>query len=137
MDLSRFHDAQQGSYQIALEEIRRGKKTSHWMWYIFPQLKGLGKSYTSELYGINGLEEARAYMDDPVLSGRLLEISQVLLDLHTDNALFVFGRPDDMKLKSCMTLFAAAAPEHDVFEKVLEKFFGGKKDGRTMRMLGM
>lgn len=136
-NLSRFREAQERSYSIALEEIRRGRKNSHWMWYIFPQLKGLGKSYTSEFYGIEGLEEARAYWADPVLGGRLVEISEALLNLNTNNATFVFGRPDDMKLKSSMTLFAAAVPECEVFGKVLEKFFGGKADVRTLRMLGM
>lgn len=136
-DLSRFVQAQQHSYACALAEIRRGRKTSHWIWYIFPQLKGLGRSSTSEFYGIRDLEEARAYLADPVLGPRLIEISEALLALDTDNPMAVMGQPDDLKLRSSMTLFAAAAPSCDVFERVLDKYFHGRKDGLTLRKLGL
>lgn len=134
-NLSRFHEAQSRSYASALEEIRRGRKTSHWMWYVFPQLRGLGRSSTSEFYGIDGMSEAKAYMADPVLRARLLEITGAVLELRGTSAVAVFGRPDDMKLKSCMTLFEAAAPECEVFAQVLDSFFDGRRDMRTLHML--
>ena len=136
-NLDRFKSAQRGSYEEALAEIRRGRKNGHWMWYIFPQVSGLGMSATSLFYGIRGLEEAQAYMADPVLGQRLLEISEVLLDIETDNPREVFWFPDDLKLRSCMTLFAAAAPEHEIFKKVLDKFFGGSADDMTLDILGI
>lgn len=136
-NLDRFKSAQRGSYEEALAEMRRGRKNGHWMWYIFPQVSGLGMSATSLFYGIRGLEEAQAYMADPVLGQRLLEISEVLLDIETDNPREVFWFPDDLKLRSCMTLFAVAAPEHEVFKKVLDKFFGGAADDMTLDILGI
>lgn len=135
-DLNRFIKAQQYDYEQALAEMKNGKKRSHWIWYIFPQLKGLGFSSMSEFYGIDGLEEAKAYMAHPVLSARLLEITEVLLDLDSDNPSSVMGYPDDLKLKSSMTLFAEAAPEYPVFKQVLEKYFHGSRDSRTLQMLG-
>lgn len=136
-NLERFKSAQRGSYEEALAEMRRGRKNGHWMWYIFPQVSGLGMSATSLYYGIRGLEEAQAYMADPLLGERLLEISNALLDIKTDDPREVFWYPDDLKLRSCMTLFAAAAPEHEVFKKVLDKFFGGEADGMTLDILGI
>lgn len=134
--VSRFTEAQKYSYGQALNEIKRGRKESHWIWYIFPQLKGLGKSYNSEFYGIADIDEAREYMSDPVLSARLIEISEELLKLDSCNPVEVMGgHTDACKLKSCMTLFSVASPETEVFEKVLEKFFNGRKDGRTLGML--
>lgn len=136
-NLDRFKSAQRGSYSEALAEMRRGRKNGHWMWYIFPQISGLGMSATSLYYGIRDMGEAKAYMADPVLGERLLEISEALLQIETDNAREVFWFPDDLKLRSCMTLFAAATPEHEVFRKVLDKFFDGEADDMTLDILGI
>lgn len=134
-DLSRFQRAQQNSYDAALREIRAGLKTTHWIWYIFPQLKGLGKSHFSEFYGISGRAEAEAYMADPVLRGRLLEICDALLQ-HTDkSAVDILGSIDARKLCSCATLFREAAPDCAVFDRILAQFFGGRPDYRTLGML--
>lgn len=135
-NLDRFKKVQENDYPIALEEIKNGCKKSHWMWYIFPQLKDLGYSPTAKYYGIDGKEEAIAYLADEILRSRLIEISKVLLSLETSNATEIFGYPDDMKLKSCMTLFSAVAPQIDIFEKVLEKFFAGERDEKTLDLLG-
>ena len=124
-NLDRFKKAQASDYATALSEIKNGRKESHWMWYIFPQLKGLGFSSMAEFYGIA----------DELLRGRLVEISEALLSLPSSDAREVMGYPDDLKLKSCMTLFMVAAPELEVFGKVLEKFFGGEKDLKTVEML--
>ena len=134
--LDRFISAQRGSYAEALREIKNGRKNGHWMWYIFPQLSGLGMSATSLYYGIRDLGEARAYMADPVLGERLVEISEALLDIETNDPREVFWYPDDLKLRSCMTLFKVAAPEQTVFGRVLDKFFGGRADEMTLRLLG-
>ena len=133
--LERFIEPQEQDYEQALKEIRNGRKVSHWIWYIFPQLRGLGKSYMSDYYGIRDLDEAKAFLQDPYLGNHLQKISEALLNLDNDNATQIMGRPDDMKLKSSMTLFACADPENAVFEKVLEKFYNGHKDGRTLKML--
>lgn len=135
-ELSRFIKAQQFDYERALHEIKRGKKTTHWIWYIFPQLKGLGRSPKSAYYGIRNLDEAKAYLADSVLGPRLIEISSALLSLDTSNPEEVMG-PDSKKLKSSMTLFDAAAESTDIFRRVLDKYYQGRKDGRTLRMLGM
>ena len=134
-NLDRFKKAQSRDYATALTEIKNGRKESHWMWYIFPQLKGLGFSSMADFYGIDGLAEAKAYIADDLLRGRLVEISQALLSLPSSDAREVMGYPDDLKLKSCMTLFMEAAPELEVFGKVLEKFFGGEKDLKTLEMV--
>ena len=133
--LERFIEPQEQDYEQALKEIRNGRKVSHWIWYIFPQLRGLGKSYMSDYYGIRDLDEAKAFLQDPYLGKNLQEISEALLNLDNDNVTQIMGRQDDMKLKSSMTLFACADPENAVFEKVLEKFYNGHKDGRTLKML--
>lgn len=135
-ELSRFVTAQQADYDRALSEIRNGRKVSHWMWYIFPQLKGLGRSPMSEYYGIQGLDEAKAYLENPVLGKHLIEICDALLSLDTNHAAEVMGM-DDRKLKSSMTLFDAATESSDVFQRVLDKYYDGKKDYRTLRMLGI
>lgn len=135
-DLDRFKKAQNRDYPTALEEIKNGCKESHWMWYIFPQLKGLGFSYTSKYYGIEGIEEAKAYLTDDLLRSRLIEISETLLSLKISDPTIVMGSPDNLKLQSSMTLFSKAAPEIDVFSKVLDKFFEGQKDKRTLEMIG-
>lgn len=134
MDLERFVTAQKNSYEIALHEIRQGRKQSHWMWYIFPQIKGLGYSATSQYYAIQNREEAEAYLEHPVLSKRLIEISEELLKLDSSNPREVFGCPDDLKLKSSMTLFFSVS-EQEIFKKILDKFFDGKLDLRTVKLL--
>jgi len=133
--LERFAEAQSRDYETALREIRSGRKRSHWMWYIFPQLRGLGCSSTAQFYGLRDLQEARDYMAHPLLGPRLIEISEALLELETDNPGTVMGYPDDLKLCSCMTLFELAAPEQPVFAKVLEKYYGGRRDQRTLALL--
>ena len=134
-ELSRFINAHKQSYQNALEEIRNGHKYSHWMWYIFPQIHGLGKSSTSQYYAIKSLDEAAAFLHDSYLGGNLLEISHALLALNTNNATEVMGKPDDKKLRSSMTLFSLVPGADPVFQNVLDKFFGGKRDQRTLRIL--
>ena len=133
-DLSRFHKAQQGSYETALAEIRSGRKCSHWIWYIFPQIQGLGFSSTAQYYAIENLEEAKAYLADPVLRERLLEISNALLALDSCDPSEVMGYPDDLKLRSSMTLFSLAEPECTVFRDVLDKFYDGQEDSRTIAL---
>ena len=135
--LDRFLDAQRGDYAAALAEVRRGRKTSHWMWYIFPQIAGLGQSSTARYYSIRDLEEAREYYAHPVLGQRLREISGVLLELRGSDPVAVFGDIDSMKLKSSMTLFAVAAPDDPLFRQVLDKYYGGEQDVLTLRILGL
>ncbi|MEE3393483.1 MAG: DUF1810 domain-containing protein [Lachnospiraceae bacterium] len=135
--LDRFIKAQEHDYDTALAEIKTGHKRSHWIWYIFPQIKGLGFSPTSEYYGIDGLVEAKEYMQNDTLKNRLIEISEALLGLDSSDASDVMGYPDNLKLRSSMTLFAEAAPEIEVFQKVLDKFFDGKKDDMTLKIIGV
>ena len=135
--LDRFLDAQRGDYAVALAEMRRGRKTSHWMWYIFPQIAGLGQSSTARYYSIRDLEEAREYYAHPVLGQRLREISGALLELRGSDPVAVFGGIDSMKLKSSMTLFAVAAPDDPLFQQVLDKYYGGEQDVLTLRILGV
>ncbi|RYF99406.1 MAG: DUF1810 domain-containing protein [Chitinophagaceae bacterium] len=135
IDLSRFLDAQKPDYETALAEIRNGRKITHWIWYIFPQLKGLGYSGNAQFYGIKDQEEADAYRAHPVLGTHLVEISDALLQLDTSNATEVMGSPDDLKLRSCMTLFSEVPGASPVFQKVLDKFFNGKKDEKTIDLL--
>lgn len=134
-DLQRFVDAQKTHYPAALKEVRAGHKRSHWMWYIFPQIKGLGFSETSLFYAISGILEAEAYLNHPVLGSRLKEISSVLLQLKSSDPQEIFGSPDDAKLKSSMTLFSSLENSDPVFEQVLDKFFKGQKDQQTIRIL--
>lgn len=137
-DLSRFRTAQASvynGYEVALREIRQGQKVRHWIWYCFPQLRGLGQSSTAWTYGIQGLQEAKAYLADPVLGTRLVEISRAMLDQPNPSAYAVLGGTDAMKLRSCMTLFEAAGPEEPVFAQVLDKFYRGSRDQRTLEML--
>ena len=134
-DLERFYKAQEYDYKTALSEIRNGRKESHWMWYIFPQVPGLGRSTTAEYYAIKSKEEAKSYIEDPVLGKHLIEISQALLQVSSDDAEMVMGWPDNLKLRSCMTLFAEVAPEQPVFRNVLEKFYDGEMDGKTLDIL--
>jgi len=130
--LERFIKAQDQTYELALAEIKQGKKRSHWMWYIFPQLKGLGFSDMSQYYGITDISEANAYLKHVILGTRLIQISEELLKLPTTDACQIFGSPDELKLRSSMTLFALIKDADKVFEKVLTKFFDGKKDPKTL-----
>lgn len=134
-NLHRFIDAQLRDYPNALSEIKGGKKQSHWMWYIFPQLSGLGRTEISQYYAIQDIDEARAYMQEPMLCSHLLEICTALLEQKTDDANKIFGFPDDMKLKSSMTLFAQACPDQEIFQKVLDKFFNGIPDQKTIDLI--
>lgn len=130
-NLIRFLEAQEDIYTVALKELKEGRKRSHWMWYIFPQLKHLGRSYNAKYYGISGIEEAAAYLENPVLGQRLREVSMAVLNLPTDNAKEVFGGIDSLKLRSSMTLFDMLSPD-DVFARVLDKYFNGQRDNRTV-----
>jgi uncharacterized protein (DUF1810 family) len=134
-DLQRFLDAQKEDFAIALAEIRRGRKQSHWMWYIFPQIAGLGFSSTSKFYAIKDRQEAEAYLRHPILGARLIEISAVLLEIEGKTAYQIFGSPDDLKLKSSMTLFGSLENTDPVFEKVLDKYFAGARAMQTLELL--
>lgn len=133
--LSRFVGAQEGVYEQALAEIRAGRKRSHWMWYVFPQFKGLGSSPTSIEYAISSVEEAQAYLAHPILGPRLVECAEAVLQTEGLSALEVFGSPDDMKLRSSATLFASVSPAGSVFHRLIDKYFAGKEDVRTIELL--
>lgn len=133
--LDRFLEAQESKYDIALKEIQNGKKRTHWMWYIFPQLRGLGRSQMAYAYGINGIEEAKAYLAHPVLSARLFEISEALLEHKDKPAYKILGDIDDMKLKSCMTLFSLISENGSVFHQALNCFFDGEQDSNTLDLI--
>ena len=135
--VERFIKAQETDYKTALAEIKRGHKRSCWMWYIFPQIQGLGSSGTAMYYAIEDYEEAREYMENPVTGEHLREISEALLELESDDATQVMGWPDDMKLRSSMTLFALATKKNEVFLKVLDKYFDSKPDEQTVDILDM
>lgn len=135
-DLNRFISAQERSYDAALREIKAGQKRTHWMWYIFPQIAGLGFSSTAQFYAISSMQEAKDYYAHPVLGKRLVEISEALLALDTSDAGAVMGYPDDLKLRSSMTLFFEATGDA-VFQKVLDKFYSGKPDSKTLSILGL
>lgn len=134
-DISRFIKAQAEVYETALAEIKNGRKNSHWIWYIFPQLADLGYSETAKYYGIKDMAEAKAYLANESLRQRLVEISSELLSLPTNDALEVMGSPDHLKLRSSMTLFALADPECEVFRSVLEKYYEGRMDDKTVALL--
>ena len=133
--LERFVKAQELAYPIALQDIKKGKKRSHWMWYIFPQLRGLGMSSMAHKYGIVDLDEAKAYLEHPVLSARLYELCGELLKHRDKSAYDIFGDIDAMKLKSSMTLFALTSKEHTIFDEVLECFFDGERDAITLKLI--
>ncbi|EIC21118.1 DUF1810 domain-containing protein [Thiorhodovibrio frisius] len=133
--LTRFIQAQEGNYVRALSEVNNGKKQSHWMWYIFPQFDGLGFSATSRQYSIKSITEAKAYLNHPILGIRLNECVQALLGLENRSAQEIFGSPDDMKLKSCATLFAYVSPPGSVFEQLLDQYYQGERDGKTISLL--
>lgn len=132
--LNRFIEAQEAVYSRVLQELQEGRKRSHWMWYIFPQLKYLGHSYNSKFYGISGIEEAFAYLEHPILGQRLREVSLAILNLPTDNAIDVFGSIDNHKLRSSMTLFDMVSP-NDIFARVLDKYFNGQWDNLTITLI--
>jgi len=134
-DLNRFVQAQANDYEQALAEIRRGRKQSHWMWYVFPQFDGLGFSSMSRRYAIRTAAEAEAYLSHPVLGGRLIECAKAVLAVGGRSAFDIFGTPDDAKLKSCATLFAHVSPEGSVFHRVLDTYFQGERDDRTLELL--
>ncbi len=135
-NLQRFVEAQSGTYERALAELQQGRKRSHWMWFIFPQIDGLGMSSTARLYAIKSRVEARQYLAHPLLGPRLRTCAETVLRISERSAYDVFGTPDDLKLRSSMTLFAAVAPEDSVFAQVLERFFAGQPDERTLALLG-
>jgi uncharacterized protein (DUF1810 family) len=136
-DLVRFVEAQGSHYEQALAEISGGRKRTHWMWYIFPQIDGLAFSSTSKHYSIKSVEEAKAFLDHPVLGPRLVECMEAVLRVEGRSAADFFGSPDDLKLKSCATLFACVSPPDSVFERVLDKYYQGGQDGRTLQLLGI
>jgi len=136
-NLSRFVQAQEDDYEQALAEIRSGRKRSHWMWYIFPQIDGLGFSSTSRRYSIKSVAEAEAYLSHPILGPRLVECAEAALHVEGRSAFEIFGSPDEMKLRSCATLFACVAPAGSVFDRLIDKYFQGRRDGKTLHLLGI
>ena len=136
-NLARFLAAQEETFGIALRELRRGRKESHWMWYIFPQLAGLGSSPTAAKYAISGLDEARAYLNDPVLGARLLQCCRAILSVAGRSATEILGSPDDLKLRSSLTLFSLVPGAPAEFQQALDRFYGGRPDARTLALLDM
>ncbi len=134
--LNRFIQAQERVYSNVLAELKSGHKTTHWMWFIFPQILGLGHSPTAKLYAIKNLDEASQYLNHPLLGARLLECSETLLGINGKSVTDVFGWPDDLKLKSSMTLFSCVAGSDSVFDEVLNRFFQGEQDTSTLQLLG-
>jgi uncharacterized protein (DUF1810 family) len=135
-EMSRFVQAQEHAYAQAVDELVDGRKTSHWMWFVFPQLRGLGQSPMAMRFGIASLEEARAYLAHPVLGPRLKECVRLALRIEGSSINDIFGSPDDLKFRSCVTLFHCAAPQDTLFEDALRKYFGGRPDPRTLQLLG-
>ena len=133
-DLHRFVQAQQDTYAQAVDELADGHKTSHWMWFVFPQLRGLGRSPMATRFGIASIDEARAYLDHPLLGSRLKECVRLVLRIDGRSINEIFGSPDDMKFRSCMTLFDLAAPQEAIFAQALQKYFGGTPDERTLTL---
>jgi uncharacterized protein (DUF1810 family) len=136
-DLDRFVRAQEGQYAQALAELHAGRKRTHWMWFIFPQLDGLGSSAMARRYAIGDLEEARAYLAHPLLGPRLVACAEALLAVQGRSARDILGMPDDLKLRSCATLFAEVSPSDSVFHHLIEIYFGGAPDARTLTLLGL
>jgi uncharacterized protein (DUF1810 family) len=134
-ELIRFLEAQNQVYLKALSEIKEGKKNTHWMWYVFPQINGLGSSETAKYYGIKDMNEAIAYLQHPILGKHLVEIAEAVLNLNGKTAIQIFGTPDDMKLRSCMTLFANVKNTNPIFQKVLIKYFNGIPDELTLQLI--
>ena len=134
-NLSRFTKAQEGVYDRAMAELNAGHKRTHWMWFIFPQIDGLGHSSISRRYAIKGIEEARAYLKHPLLGARLSDCAEAVLGIEGRSAAEMFGFPDDLKLRSSMTLFGSISQQGSVFDRVLEKFFNGQQDEKTLQLL--
>ena len=134
-ELTRFAQAQEGVYETALAELRQGRKRSHWIWFVFPQFLGLGSSAMSQRYAIRSVDEARAYLSDPVLGPRLQECCKALLEVQGRSAREILGTPDDLKLRSCATLFDHVAAPGSVFAQVLDRFFEGQRDTSTLRLI--
>ena len=135
-NLKRFTSAQAGVIERVLAELSNGRKQSHWMWFIFPQIDGLGHSPTTRFYAIKSAAEAREYLSHPILGSRLVKCAELVLAVEGKTAHEIFSSPDDMKLKSCMTLFAAVTDSEPVFARVLDKYYAGKRDKRTLDLLG-
>jgi uncharacterized protein (DUF1810 family) len=135
-DLKRFLSAQEPVFERVLTELRSGEKRSHWMWFIFPQIEGLGQSTTSRYYSIKSKAEAREYLNHPILGPRLVECAEIILGIEEKNATEIFGFPDDLKLQSSMTLFSYVAEANSIFEQVIKEYFDGKRDDETLRLLG-
>lgn len=134
-DLDRFLRAQDGVYESALNELRAGRKTSHWMWFVFPQLAGLGRSATARFFALRGMDEARAYGAHQILGNRLRQCTAAVLGVKGRSAYEIFGSPDDVKFRSCMTLFELAAADAAVFSEALDRYFGGRRDPLTLQLL--
>lgn len=135
-DLARFVTAQRDVYPIALAELQAGRKRSHWMWFVFPQVEGLGSSWMAQRYAIASAAEAEAYLRHPVLGPRLVECADAVLSITGRSAHEIFGSPDDLKLRSSATLFASVSPPGSVFERLLGTYFGGSRDDATLRLIG-
>ncbi len=136
-NLQRFVDAQAAVFKRVLAELRQGQKQSHWMWFVFPQISGLGRSETARHFALSGLDEARAYLQHPLLGPRLEQCAQIIAPQSQRSARQLFGTPDDLKLHSSMTLFAVAAPDKPVFNAVLDTFFSGQHDSATLKQLNL
>ncbi len=136
-DLRRFVRAQEADCERVLSEIRSGRKRTHWMWYIFPQIDGLGFSSTARYYAIKSIAEAKAYLDHPILGPRLRECAEAAVGVEGRSATEIFGTPDDLKLRSCATLFAFVSPPGSVFDRLLAKYYRGERDSRTLQLLGI
>ena len=134
-DLNRFIEAQEVNYDNAISELRAGRKRTHWMWYVFPQIAGLGNSAMSYRYGIRSEDEARAYLTHPVLGARLVECAEAVIAIDNRSAHDIFGSPDDLKLKSSATLFAQVSPPGSIFERILDRYYSSERDPRTLALL--
>ena len=135
-DLDRFVSAQASTYAGVIAELQAGRKTGHWIWFAFPQIAGLGRSEMSRFYALESLDEARAYLAHPLLGPRLIECAGAVLAIDGRSAIDIFGSPDDMKLRSSATLFARASPDGSEFHRILDKYFGGRADDKTLRLVG-
>ncbi|MBK9352808.1 MAG: DUF1810 domain-containing protein [Bacteroidetes bacterium] len=137
-NLDRFIEAQEEDYALAYREVKQGKKMNHWMWYIFPQLAGLGNSSTTKYFAITNAEEAKLYLEHPILGKRLVEICELLLKTPHNSAYSIFGTPDDLKLLSSMTMFEALDSNYkEIFKKVIDKYYNGNRDNRTLQLLNI
>ncbi len=136
-NLNRFLNAQEADYELALSELRSGRKRTHWMWFIFPQIDGLAFSSTSRFFSIKSLEEVRAYLAHAILGPRLVECAEAVARVEGRSAAEIFGSPDDMKLRSCATLFSCVSPPGSVFDRLIGKYYRGERDGRTLQLLGI